>query len=277
MSNSFQFTIASGQVTGEQVVRGSHVETVHIPKDATFTVGTGTVTETLAGSHVTEVTQFTADPLHAGAYLISSETGTVASPTTTDAKGHVHGFSFTIAGGVVTAEQVVEGSSATSTHSHNLPLDPGAQFQVSGATVTETAVRGNEIEVTTFVPSGSAGLYAMSSETTTFIPVGSATTALSVEPHERDEFTFDSAGGVSAIQKVHADGTTSAYVPGSHESFAQAAPGFVVETITHGTATAYEVFHDGNGDGIYTAVAHGTGTLDLAGLKLQLASIEAFV
>ncbi len=277
MSSSFKFTIANGQVTGEQIVRGAHTETVHIPTTASFVVATGGITETISGAHVTDAIQYTADPANAGVYLISGETDTVLAPTTTDAKGHVHGFSFTIANGTVTAEQEVEGSSATSTHSHNLPLDPASQFQVSGATVTETSVRGNEIEVTTFVQSGTAGLYAVSSEATTIIPVGTATTALSVEPHERAEFTFDAGGAVSAIQTVHADGTTSAYTPGSHESFAQAAPGFVVETFTHGTQTAYEVFHDGNGDGIYTAVAHGTGAVDLAGLKLQLASIESFV
>jgi len=49
--------------------------------------------------------------------------------------------------------------------------------------------------------------------------------------------------------------------------------------VTVGTHSAYEVFHDGNGDGIYTAVAHGTGTtVDLVGLKAQLLpSIEAVV
>jgi hypothetical protein len=44
-----------------------------------------------------------------------------------------------------------------------------------------------------------------------------------------------------------------------------------VETIRRGTDTFYEVFHDGCGDGIYTAVAHGTGTrVDLAGLQAQI-------
>jgi hypothetical protein len=51
------------------------------------------------------------------------------------------------------------------------------------------------------------------------------------------------------------------------------APGFILETQKDGSTSRYEVFHDGNGDGVYTAVAHGSGTtIDLVGLKAQISA-----
>ena len=38
----------------------------------------------------------------------------------------------------------------------------------------------------------------------------------------------------------------------SHETFTELAPGFVQETITHGSHSEFVVFADGNGDGIAT-------------------------
>lgn len=47
--------------------------------------------------------------------------------------------------------------------------------------------------------------------------------------------------------------------------------GFVVETETQGSAPHWEVFRDGNGDDVYTEVAHGSGPLvDLVGLATNL-------
>lgn len=277
-NQTFQFSLSNGQVTAEQVVRGGHTSNVPIPSGATFTVGAGTVTETLTGAHGAKTILFTADAATPANYQVSSITETVTSPTTVDGKGHVHGTSFTIIDGKVTAEQEVSGSSAASTHSHAVRLDPAAQFTVNGSTVTETTVEGDRIETSQFVSSGSAGLYAVSSETTTFVPAGTATTHLSVDTSDRLQFTFGSTGSVATVSRVHADGTATAVTPDSHDTFAQVAPGFVVETFTHGSNTAYEVYHDGNGDGIYTEVAHGTGTLDLAGLQAQLIpAVENFV
>jgi hypothetical protein len=274
----FQFTLVNGQVTAEQAVSGKHVETVHIPKGATFAVGAGTITETIVGTHATEVIQFTAETANPALYRVSSLTETVTNPTTVGASGHIAGFSFATLDGVVTAEQVVTGDSATSTHSHNVPVPPGAQFAVNGTTITETTVHGHEIDVTSFVQSGPAGLYAIASHSQTFIPQGAATTALSVEPGERDKFTFGASGTVATVSTVHADGTVTTVTPDSHVTFTQLAPGFVEEIVTHGTHSQFEVFHDGNGDGIYTAIAHGDGsTVDLSGLQAQIAKIDSFL
>ncbi|HLZ76981.1 hypothetical protein [Phenylobacterium sp.] len=278
MSRTFEFTIVNNQVTAEEAVFGQHTETLRIPSDATFAVGAGTVTETLAGAHATDTIQFTAEAGNASLYQITSETQTVLTPTTTDAAGHVFGFSFTVSNGTVTAEQVVSGSSAANEHTHALHAPPDATFTASGATVTETAVEGHEVDTTTYVQTGASGLFAVASRTETVIPEGSATTALSVEPFERAEFTFGAGGAVASISTVHADGTVTAFTPHSGEAFTQLAPGIVEETFTHGSHTSFEVFADGNGDGIYTAVAHGEGTtVDLTGLQAQLAKIDPFL
>ena len=81
-----------------------------------------------------------------------------------------------------------------------------------------------------------------------------------------------------ASLQVHADGTMTAITPHSDEAFTVLAPGLVEETFTHGPHTSFEVFADGNGDGIYTAVAHGEGvTVDLAGLQAQLTTVTPFL
>lgn len=275
---AFQFTIQGGQVTAEQAVNGKHTETVHIPKGATFAVGSGTVTETIPGTHASYEIQYAADAANPALYHVASVTDTVADPTTLGANGHVAGFSFSMLDNVITGVQFVTGDSATSTHSHNLPVPAGAHFAPIDNTVVETSVHGHEIDVTTYIQSGPAGLYALASQSETFIAQGASKTALSVEPGERDQFTFDAAGKVTAAAIVHADGTTTAIKADSHVTFTQLAPGYVEEVTTRGPHSQFEVFHDGNGDGIYTAVAHGDGTtVDLAGLQAQIAKIEYFL
>jgi hypothetical protein len=277
-TGAFQFTIANGKVTAEQAVFGHHTETVHIPTGATFAVGTGTVTETIPGTHATYVIDYAAETGNPALYQVSDITQTVASPTTLAANGHVSGFSFTTgADGAVTGIQAVTGDSATATHAHTLRLPAGAQFATDGTTITETTVHGHEIDVTSFVQSGPAGLYAIASQSETFIPKGAATTALDVEPTERDQFTFGASGSVATASIVHADGTLTA-ITDSHVTFTTLAPGFVEEVTLHGSHAQFEVFHDGNGDGIYTAIAHGDGThVDLTGLQAQIAKIDSFL
>lgn len=278
MDRTFEFTISNGRVTAEAAMFGQHTEALRIPSDATFAVGTGAVTETIAGGHATDTIQFTAEAANPNLYQVTAETQTVLAPATTDAAGHVFGFSFTETNGAVTAEQEVFGSSTTDEHSRTLHAPPDATFTASGATVTETTVEGHEVDTTTFAQAGGSGLFAIASRTETVIPQGAATTALSVEPFERAEFTFGASGAVATIMAVHADGTTSAFTPSSTEAFSQLAPGIVEETITHGSHSHFEVFADGNGDGIYTAVAHGEGTtVDLPGLQAQLTAIDPFL
>lgn len=274
--NGFEFTISNGTVTAMERVLGSKTFDLHIPSNASFSVGTSTVTETITGSFDTDVLQFVQDSSNASLYHLASDTLRVANPTTTDSNGRTFGYSFTVTNGSVTAEQVVHGNSTTmSTHTVQIPST--ASFSVSDSAVTETVVYGNVVETIQFVASGSSSLYAVASDSKTFIQQGAATTALSVDPFDRAKFTIDASGNVTAVQAVQQDGTLKDVTVSSNIAYTQLASGYVLETHTRGSNTTYEVYHDGNGDGIYTEVAHGTGsTVDLVGLKAQLTSgIEA--
>lgn len=272
-TNGFEFTIANGQVTAMERVFGTRTVNLPLPSDATFAVATDTVTETITHSKSTDVITFTQNPSDASLYDVTSTTDTITTPTTTFSNGTTSGFSFTITNGTVTGVQA-EWSNAAHSHSQNLPISPSASFAVGSGTVTETLVFGNDVQSTTFVqPSGST-LYAVSSVTDTFIQPGSATTLLSVDPFQRDEFTINAGGTVTQVQSLSPKGTLTAITPNSHTAFTQLATGFVEETQTYGVHSGYEVFYDGSGGGIYTEVAHGNGTtVDLVGLKAQLAQL----
>ena len=262
-SGDVRFTISDGQVTGIEHVIGSRTIATNLPAGATFSVGTNTVTETLTRGLATATLTYTVDPSDTGLYHLTQE---VRSFDTTATNSPVYGF--TVTGGAVTAMTQAFGASGW-THSVAV-ADLGASvFTVDGGTITETAIRGNTLETQQYTTTDGA-TYKLASETLTVVPVGAAATALDVEPYERMRFTFD-GDTVTAAQSVKPDGTTVDVHTGTTVSYAQAAAGYVVETITRGSHTYYEVFHDGNGDGIYTAVAHGQGTtVDLVGLQAQI-------
>jgi hypothetical protein len=201
----------------------------------------------------------------------------VTTPTTSFGVDHVLGYDFTVSGGAVTDVKQVFGS-VGNTHNFTLRASPATSFGVGASSITEVTVDGNVVETIKFVLAGTGGLYAVQSDTHAVIQVGNATTLLDVEPTERAKFTIDAAGKVSAIQTVNANGIAKVFTPDSHTTYTQLATGFVLETVTDGSHSTYEVFHDGNADGIYTAVAHGNGvTVDLVGLQAQLATIEALL
>jgi len=258
-----RFTISDGQVTGVEHVIGSRTIATGLPANATFTVGTDTVMETLTRGATTATLTWTVDASDAGLYHLTQE---VRSFDTTAANTPTYGF--TVTNGAVTAMTQTFGSSGW-THSVAVADLAASVFTVDGSTVTETAIRGNTLETQQFTTTDGT-TYKLASETLSVIPVGTATTALDVEPYERMRFTF-SGDTVTAAQSVKPDGTTVDVHLGSTVKYAQAAARYVVETITRGGHSYYEVFHDGNGDGIYTAVAHGQGTtVDLVGLQAQI-------
>lgn len=262
-SGDVRFTISDGQVTGIEHVIGSRTIAAGLPAGATFTVGAGTVTETLIRGTATATLTFTADATDAGLYHLTQE---VRSFDTTATNTPTYGF--TVTDGAVTAMTQTFGSSGW-THDVAVADLAASAFTVAGGTVTETAIRGNTLETLQFTTTDGT-TYKLASETLAVIPAGTAATALDVEPYERMRFTFD-GDTVAAAQSVRADGTTVDVHLGSTIAYAQAAAGYVVETITRGSHSYYEVFHDGNGDGIYTAVAHGQGTtVDLVGLQSQI-------
>jgi hypothetical protein len=270
-SGDVRFTISDGQVTGLEHVIGSRTIAAGLPADATFTVGTGTVTETLTRGTATATLTYTVDAADTGLYHLTQE---VRSFDTTAATTPTYGF--TVTGGAVTAMTQTFGTSGWA-HSVAVGDLAASVFTVEGSTVTETAIRGNTLETLRFTTTDGT-TYKLASETLTVVPVGTAKTALDVEPYERMRFTFD-GDTVSAAQSVKADGTAVDVHLGTTVEYALAAAGYVVETITRGNHSYYEVFHDGNGDGIYTAVAHGQGTkVDLVGLQSQItAQIDALL
>jgi hypothetical protein len=262
-SGDVRFTISDGQVTGIEHVIGSRTIATGLPAGATFTVGTDTVTETLSRGTSTATRTYTADAGDPGLYHLTQE---VRSFDTTATDTPTYGFAVT--GGAVTAMTQTFGTSGW-THGVDVADLAASVFTVDGSTVTETAIRGNTLETLRFTTTDGT-TYKLASETLSVVPVGTAATALDVEPYERMRFTF-SGDTVTAAHSVKPDGTTVDVHLGSTVAYAQAAAGYVVETITRGSHAYYEVFHDGNGDGVYTAVAHGQGaTVDLVGLQAQI-------
>lgn len=274
---TFSFTISGSTVTALQATDGSHTVDLHIPSNATFTVGTGTVTETLTGTHATTTIDYAAEAGNPAAYQVASITETVTTPSVTDGDGETHGIAFTISGAMVTAEQV-DFSDSSHSHSFNAPIPADAEFTVGTGTVTETLVHGDAVETLTFVQPSGQTLYALASDHTAFIAQGSATTALDVEASERDQFTISPGGMVTAAEHLNADGSTTAITLGGDVSFTQLATGLVEEISTHGGHSDFEVFATGaGGGGVYTAIAHGEGTaVDVAGLQAQVAQLPSF-
>lgn len=274
----FEFTLTNGQVSGIDTVFGTHTHSLTIPSNASFTITDTVITETLTKSWGTQTIQYTQDANNPTLYRITSETKTIATPSTADSDGDgdIYGYTFTITAGTVTQIQRVhittddDSNGATETHSRDVL--PGQSFTVNtDGTITETLLSGSTLKTIQFVADSSTGLYAIASETTTYIQAGNATTLLNVQPFDRDIFIFDDTGAITQVEAVKADGSTKILKTSANTSFTQLEAGYVLETTTKGNKSTYEVYHDGNGDGTYTSIAHGTGsTVDLVGLKTQI-------
>ncbi|GGY13659.1 hypothetical protein GJV26_05530 [Massilia dura] len=265
VSGNVQFTITDGQVTGLARVAGDHVIPVKLPADATFTVGTGTVTETITRGTTTEVSTYAVDTADSTLYHLSQDVKTFDT-TVASARS----YTFTVTDGSVTAVSESVGWSGN-VRTVDVTKLAATSFTVEGGTITATTVHGNTLETLQFT-STDGTTYHLASDTQAFAALGSATTALDVDPYDRLSFTF-SGDTVTAAQVVKADGTTVAVSTHGNTTVAYTQPeeGYVVQTVTYGTRTQFEVFHDGNGDGIYTEVAHGTGaTVDIVGLQAQI-------
>ncbi|MYM39839.1 hypothetical protein [Duganella qianjiadongensis] len=260
-TEGFKFVITNGAVTAMSRVDGTHTASLRLPSDATFSVSGSTITETRSGSKGTETLQFVQDSSDATLYHLSTDVQTFNSSTSGSA------YTFTISNGAVTGVQHVLG-----TKSHSEPIDPTSKYVLgSDGKIVETSVHDNVIETITYVAGSTAGQYVIASDARTFVQAGSATTLLDVEGCDRAKFTIDASGAVTQVQQLRFDGSTSTVTVGSNTTYKQLEAGYVLEVQTHGSHTSYEVYHDGNGDGIYTEVAHGSGsTVDLVGLKAQI-------
>ena len=258
-----RFRIERGRVTGIEHVVGCRSIATGLPVNATFIVGTGTVTETVRSGPATATLTWTADPQDPTLYHLTHEFRTF---DTTSAD--MPTYRFVLRGGTVAAMTQTFGASG-GTHTVDVARLVASAFTVDGSTVTGTTIRGNTLATLTFTTTDGT-TWKLAAETLCVVPAGPAATVLDVEPYERMRFTF-SGDTVTQARAVKMDGSTIAVPPHAGVTYTRPAAGYVVETIKRGTDTFYEVFHDGRGDGIYTAVAHGTGTkVDLAGLQAQI-------
>ena len=266
----FKFVITNGAVTAMSRVDGSHTSTLRLPSDATFSISGSTITETRSNTKGTETLQFTQDASDSTLYHLTSDVQTF-STTSSNASA----YTFTITDGTVTAVQHLVG-----TRSHNEPIGSTSKFVVGAdGKIVETSVHDNVIETITYVAGSTVGQYVVASDARSFVQAGTASTVLDVEGCDRAKFTIDASGTISGVQQVKFDGSTSTLTVSSNTTYKQLEAGYVLEVQTRGSHTSYELYHDGNGDGIYTEVAHGSGsTVDLVGLKTQLnATIEALL
>ena len=274
-NETFQFTLTAGQVTGMALVDGKHVHTLSIPGSATFSVGAGTVTESLTTPTGSATVNFAETSATSNLYTMSSETLNVANPTTTTPKGGTDGFSFTSdTTGAITG---VTHTTTRGSHTFTDSWAPKAtdQFSASGSSVTETRLQGDQVETLTYTQPSGSSLYALASEQITVIPTGGSATALNVNPCDQMQFTL-SGGAVTAEARIGPNGTSHALSPSSGTTFTSLGSGYVEQVTTHGSHSSYTVFYAAPGASTYLEVAHGAGsTIDLAGLQAQIAQVPA--
>jgi len=175
-------------------------------------------------------------------------------------------FSFTVNAGTVTAANVTLPSGSTVA----LPLTTGVNYSVSGTDVLATRVGTQSTEVLRYSDTDADGLYQVIAQSQVFTTAPQVN-ALGFSMREALSVTLGTSG-VTAVSQTRWDGTekvllSSTVVP--TDTTWTINNGLLVETHTNATSgqTHWEVFRDGNADGVYTEVANGTGTLiDLVGV-----------
>lgn len=181
------------------------------------------------------------------------------------------GYQFAIASGdVVTSVTEVEHGIAKIKS-----IKPYETYSVSGADVLKMESKGGFQEISRYSDSNTDGVYQKIAEATV-LDVGAATPTLQNALLRGDhmKFSFDASGQVVlGAYHVLKSGLVSAETIKANMQFS-IQNGFVIETEIKGTATHWEIFRDGNADGIYSEVAHGEGLLiDLVGLSNNLAPV----
>jgi len=280
-SGTFGFTISGSSVTAMSAVNGTKSHALKIPANASFVAsvvkGVASVTETITQPKSTETIVYGAESATSTAFHIVSDTIVVAAPTTTLANGAVSGFQFTTTNGVITDVQL---NSTYKGATHSVDAGPtGAVFAKNAdGSVTETFVHGNSIEAITFVQPTGSTLYAIAKDATTFIPLGTATTALNVEPEDRLDITL-TGNSVTGVQSVAPNGVkTTLKLPTGvvFQEVTAGDPSLIQEVVTHNGHSSYELFLKSTATGLYTEIAHGTGTtVDLVGVQTQLHQLPA--
>jgi len=175
-------------------------------------------------------------------------------------------FSFTIQAGAVTAASVTLPSGSAVA----LPLTTGVSYSVSGTDVLATRTGSQSTEVLRYSDTDADGLYQVIAQSQVFT-AAPPVNALGFPMREALSVTLGTTG-VTAVSQTRWDGTEkvllSATVVPTDITWA-ISNGLLVETHTNATSgqTHWEVFRDGNADGVYTEVASGNGAMiDLVGV-----------
>lgn len=208
-------------------------------------------------------------------------TGKPATPPT-DGLGHgrggaggdLHGsgdiFSFTIDAGQVTAASFVLPSGTKV----NLPLTTGVSYGVSGADVLATYSGAKANVVVRYSDTDADGLYQVVARSK--VLSAAPDTNESGFAHAKTVTITSNAGVVTGVTAIHGDHSkvllSDTVTPPENIAWALN-NGLLIETHaapTEAGMSHYEIFRDGNGDGVYTAVASGTGSMvDLTGVLTQ--------
>lgn len=183
-------------------------------------------------------------------------------------------FSFTISGTKVSAASITLPSGSKVA----LPLTTGVSYSVSGADVLAAWSDLSGTNQVRYSDTNANGLMQVVSSAHVF------TTAPQVNQlgfTNREALKVTLAGTVvTGVSQPRWDGSSkvllSATVVPSDTSW-KISNGLLVETHTQANgATHWEVFRDGNADGVYTEVANGTGALiDLVGVVAQTNAVAA--
>jgi hypothetical protein len=185
-------------------------------------------------------------------------------------------FTFTINAGAVTAAKVTLPGGTTIA----LPLTTGVTYSVSGTDVLATRSDPNGIDVLRYSDTDADGFYGViaSAHVQTSAP---QVDMLGFSHREAVSVTLGAAGVTSVSQK-HWDGSTQVLLSGTvvpNNTSWTISNGLLVETHTQSNGpTSWEVFRDGNADGVYTEVASGFGTMiDLVGVVAQTNAVAALL
>jgi hypothetical protein len=279
--DTFGFTISGTSVTAMSTLKGTGSYALKLPANASFVAstvnGVANVTETITRTDSTETLVFAAESATSTAFHRVSDTVVFSAPTTTLSNGSTVGYEFVTTNGSITD---VQKTSTVKGVTRSVDAGPSGAIFTKNAdgSVTETFVQGNAIETIKFVqPSGST-LFAIASDAKSFVPLGASTTRLDVHPEDRLDITL-TGDTVTAVQSVAANDVKTSVALSANLVFQELTagdPSLIQALATRNGQTSYELFLKSTTTGLYTEIAHGSGTtVDLVGVQAQLHQLPA--
>jgi hypothetical protein len=184
-------------------------------------------------------------------------------------------YSFTVLDGAVTAASMNLSSGTTV----SMPLNTGIVYSVSGSDIVATRSTSQAIGTIVYRDTNANGFYEIvaNAQVNTTAPTVNMQGFVS---REQLKMTLGTDGLVTGVTQLNSKGGEKVLLSAtvSHSSTSWTVQqNLLVETSTSGSGLAHwEIFRDGNNDGIYTEVAHGTGPLiDLTGVVTATDTVVA--